>query len=184
MTCIVGMVDSGRVYIGADSATVSNWLLRETKLRKVFRYGDFIIGGCGTFRMLQVLEHHLAVEDHPSGWTDMSYMVRCFIPAVRKCMSEHGFAKIENNQEEGGSFLVGYHGHLFSVGSDFQIGENAARFDAVGRGDELALGAMYALQHTVESITPEAKITICLEAAAHFDMSVGPPFHIETLEGA
>ena len=42
MTCIVGLVEKGNVYIGGDSAGVGGYSLTVRADRKVFRNGDFV----------------------------------------------------------------------------------------------------------------------------------------------
>jgi len=59
MTCIVGIAQEGKVWIGADSAAVSGQDIRATALRKVFRRGQFLIGYTSSFRMGQLPQFHL-----------------------------------------------------------------------------------------------------------------------------
>jgi hypothetical protein len=51
MTCIVGLVDGGRVWLGGDSAGVSGWDLTVRADRKVFRNGPYVMGFTTSFRM-------------------------------------------------------------------------------------------------------------------------------------
>ena len=128
--------------------------------------------------MGQLLEHQLELPKQPSSQPDMSYMVNQFVEAVRKLLKERGFAKVEANAESGGQFLVGYHGHLYSIESDFQVGELSDGFDAVGSGSDFALGAMAAL----DKLSPTRRIRKALEITAHFNMSVCGPFHVKSLK--
>ena len=178
MTCIVGLKTKDRVYIGGASASVSGWTRRTTAQPKVFRNGPFLIGYTTSFRMGQLLEHQLAVPESPEGASDMSYMVNQFVEAVRKLLKERGFAKVEANAESGGQFLVGFHDHLYSIGSDFQVGELAEGYDAVGSGADFALGAMAAL----DRLAPARRIRRALEIAASFNMGVCPPFHVKSMK--
>lgn len=177
MTCVVGLIDGGRVYIGADSAAVAGWTRRKTLLRKVFRRGPFLIGYTTSFRMGQLLEHQLRVPKQKPTESDMAYMVNEFIEATRKLLKERGFAKVESNNESGGQFLVGYKGHLYSIESDFQVGEMAEGFDAVGGGSDYALGAMSALH----DLAPKRRIMRSLEIASEFNMGVCAPFVVRSM---
>jgi ATP-dependent protease HslVU (ClpYQ) peptidase subunit len=177
MTCVVGLVNKRRVYIGADAASVSGWTRRETRVCKVFRRGPFLIGYTTSFRMGQLLEHHLRVPKQAAGQSDMSFMVTHFIENVRVLLKEKGFAKIEANNESGGQFLVGYHRRLYSIESDFQVAELADGYDAVGSGAEFALGAMRALPR----LSPTRRIRKALEIAAHYNMGVCAPFVIKSI---
>lgn len=177
MTCVVGLVQRGKVYMGVDSAAVQGWTRRASKVSKVFRRGPFLIGYTTSFRMGQLLEHHLVVKPQAEGQSDMSFMVTQFIEAVRVLLKEKGFTKVESNTEKGGQFLVGYNEQLYSIDSDFQVGHQVESFDAVGSGAEFALGAMKALEKT----TPQRRIRRALEIAAHFNMGVCGPFTLKTL---
>lgn len=191
MTCIVGMVDRGTVYIGGDSASVAGWTSRVTRLPKVFRRGPFLIGYTTSFRMGQLLQHMLQVPLQKErdgaaaalGHANMRFMVTTFAESVRQLLKERGVAKIEANAESGGQFLVGYRGHLYSVQQDFQVNEMADGFDAVGSGAEYALGAMAAMRGVSRaSLPPAARLRRALGVSAHFNMAVSPPFYVRSLK--
>jgi len=173
MTCIIGLVSGGKVYMGGDSAGAAGWTVRALQNPKVFKVGPFIMGGTGSIRMGNVLQYHLEVQPQ-DGESDHEYMICQFAEAVRATLKEHGVAKVENNVEEGELFLVGYRGHLYWADSDFQITEHTDGYDACGCGAEFALGAMRVL----EGLPPKKRIKRALAIAAHFSGGVLPPFHI------
>lgn len=175
MTCIVGLVDSGKVYIGGDSAGVGGYSLSVRADRKVFKNGDFVMGFTSSFRMGQLLHHAFSPpKRHPE--TDLDkFMVTDFINGVRDCLKSGGYAEKHNEAEQGGTFLVGYCGRLFEVHGDYQVGEATAGFSAVGCGEDIALGAMFANREG----KPEKRIRTALEAAERFSAGVRGPFHIE-----
>ncbi len=179
MTCIIGVAHAGCVYIGADSASVGGGEIRVTRLPKVFRTGKFLIGYTGSFRMGQLLQHHLSVVpqgDEP----DDEYMVCTFIEAVRTCLRQYGYTQVKDNQEEiGGRFLVGYRGKLYFIDGDFQVNEHDEGLDSIGCGAEYALGAMKALR----DLPPRERIEKALEISAHFSSGVIGPFHVLELAG-
>lgn len=174
MTCIVGLAHKGSVYIGADSASVAGWEVRATRLCKAFKHGRFVIGYTDSFRMGQLLQHRLTVEPQGKEMND-EYMVNVFAEAVRQCLKDHGYAKIDNNQESGGTFLVGHRGHLYRFGGDFQVNESVDSYDAVGCGADYALGAMYTMD---KSMGLRKYILAALQAADHFSGGVRGPFYV------
>lgn len=178
MTCIVGMVSAGAVHLGGDSAGVGGIELTVRADRKVFRNGDFIMGFTSSFRMGQLLHHAFTPpKRHPD--TDVEkFMVTAFVDAVRDCLKTGGYAEKHNEAERGGVFLVGYAGRLFRIDSDYQVGEAVDGFDAVGSGERVALGALFASARD----KPLACLQTALEAAEHFSSGVRGPFHFETLE--
>jgi len=179
MTCIIGMIQDGKIYLGGDSAATDNWDTRVTRLKKVFRRGEFLIGYTSSFRMGQILQHHLDVRPQESTEDNEHYMVAGFVEAVRECLKQFAYTKIEHSKEEGGSFLVGYNGGLYNVMSDFQVNFYHDAYDAIGVGAQYALGAMRVLG---EMVTPEARIYRALGAAAYFSNGVCAPFYVEVLE--
>lgn len=173
MTCIVGIAHEGKVILGADSAGVDGLDLRIRKDRKVFRNGELIFGGTTSFRMLQLLEFELTPPPIVEGQEPYAYAVKALVPSIRATLKSGGFAKIDSGREEGGSFLVGFRGHLFAIYNDFQVAESTENFEAVGCGEGYAMGAMHALR----SADPLDRLKAGLEAAAAFSAGVAPPFH-------
>ena len=170
MTCIVGIVHKKKVFIGADSLG-SNRIWQKTlrKDPKVFKNGDFLIGYTSSFRMGQLLRFNFQPPVHPLKMDDYEYMVKLFIPAVRECFKDGGFAEKDKEQESGGIFLVGYRGELYCVESDYQVGVSYDGFDSVGCGDDLAKGALFVNKNK----HPKERIRQAIEAAAHFSAGVG-----------
>lgn len=172
MTCIIGLIENGNVYIGGDSAGVSGLSITIRADEKVFQNGPFIFGFTSSFRMGQLLRYKFDPPAQTISQGDMKYMVTSFIDAIRQCFSANGFG--DKDATEGGTFLVGYKGKLYNISNDFQVGIPSDNFDAVGCGSELALGAMFA----TENMKPEDRITTALTAASYFNGGVAPPFRI------
>lgn len=172
MTCIVGLIDKGDVYIGGDSAGIAGTSLSIRLDEKVFSNGSFIMGFTTSFRMGQLLRYKFSAPPQTNLQNDMEYMVCSFIDAARHCFSQNGFG--DKEATEGGTFLVGYNGKLYTVGNDYQVGIPAHDFDAVGCGSDLALGAMCA----TKNLKPVERIEVALSAASTFSAVVTPPFTI------
>ncbi len=176
MTCIVGIVENGTVYIGGDSYASTGSFVRALKNPKIFQTGPFVIGCTGSIRMSQLLEYSLEIEDQEQDMPDEEYMVRVFIEAVRSCLKEYGYLEVDNNREVIGTFLVGYRGGLYRAASDLQIIQLLDGMAACGCGQRFALAAMYALQGL--GYGAEERITRALEVSAYFDGNVAPPFAV------
>jgi len=178
-TCIVGIADEKGVYLGGDSAG-SN-VRFQTTIRddvKVFRNGPMILGGTTSFRMLQLLQYTLKIPKQKSNQTDHEFMVSTFIEAVRKCFEKGGFGSMsKGGSREGGEFLVGYNGKLYSIYGDFQVGINADGYAACGCGDDLALGSLFTTKDL--DMTPRKRLTAALEAASHHSAGVSGPYVFE-----
>jgi ATP-dependent protease HslVU (ClpYQ) peptidase subunit len=172
MTCIVGFIDrkKGNVVIGGDSAGVSHLDIINRKDVKVFKVGDFVMGGTTSFRMLQLLRFSFAPPAVPEDMDLYKYMCTLFVDECKEALKKGGYS-------EGGTFLVGYKDRLFTVESDWQVAESYDDFAACGCGGNYALGAM-AVQG--KGVDPVKRVKKALETATHFSGGVRPPFVIET----
>lgn len=177
MTCIVGIVHKGQVYMGADSAGANHRNITTRADKKIFKNGDFLIGFTSSFRMGQLLQYDFSPPHHHSDVDIEKYMVKDFIKTVRECFRDGGFMTYHEHQEVGGKFLVGYKGRLFKIDSDFQVAEATRGFDATGCGEEYALGSVY----STEKMEPEKRIRLALEAAEEYSLGVRSPFHIDSI---
>ena len=92
MTCIVGLVHEGVVYIGGDSAGVGGMSLTVRADEKVFQNGEFLMGFTTSFRMGQLLRYSLKPpRRHPDDEINQ-FMVVTFTNAVRECLKAGGWA--------------------------------------------------------------------------------------------
>ncbi len=178
MTCIIGFVcpKNKKIYIGGDSAGVSGYSIQIRADEKVFRTGPFIMGFTTSFRMGQLLRYAFKPPEQTET-DDMEFMVKTFIPAVKTAFKDGGFMKSKDGCDAGGSFIVGYKQALYEIDDDFQVGKLADDISAVGCGSEIALGAMYALEH----LYPHERIKRALEITTHLNAGVRPPFVIQEL---
>ncbi len=172
MTAIVGLAQGGKVYIGGDSAGVSGLSLTVRADAKVFRKDRYVFGFTTSFRMGQLLRYSLTLPK-PAGELD-AFMATEIVDALRECLKNGGWARKENEREEGGTFLVGVKGRLYAVYDDYQVAKAADGFAAVGCGDEIALGALYATAGT--GLGPRKRVVRALAAAERFSAGVRGPF--------
>lgn len=178
MTCIAGVIHNGKVFIGGDSAGVGGMSLSVRADKKVFQNGEFLFGFTSSFRMGQVLQYSFTPpKQHPDKDT-MSFMVTDFVNAVRSAFQAAGVASKNNEVESCGTFLVGYRGRLFSIQDDYQVGEAACGYDAVGCGQDIALGSLYA---TVDMADGKARVGRALHAAEAHSAGVRGPFTIQSI---
>lgn len=178
MTCIVGLVDRGRIYLGGDSAGVcmSGLGMQVRKDKKVFKNGVMVMGFTSSFRMGQLLQYDLKVPRHPSKMDDMKYMSSVFVSAVRKCLKKGGYASKRNEEESGGTFLVGYHGSLFEIADDYQVAQLVDNYAAVGCGAPIALGSLFSTNG--RCIMAKQRVITALQSAERWSAGVRGPFNI------
>jgi len=184
MTCIIGYVDNGNVWMGGDSAGVNGYYKKTIRAdEKVFLKNDMIFGFTSSFRMGQILRYHFSIPTIKVGQDIDSYLHTTFVDALIDSLSDNHYASEKDNVVRGGNFLFGYKGKLYEIQGNFQISQTTEKFDAVGCGDDLAKGALYATEKLVgDGLDPESKIKIGLGAACKFSAGVAPPYKILCLK--
>ena len=173
MTIIAGIRHPTGVYMAADSAAAVGWTMVVRDDVKLRRNGHYLIGFTSSWRMGQLLHYALKPPEPPDDVRQLhEFMCTTWVDAVRDCLKAGGWAKVENNQEQGGAFLVGVRGRLFIVHADYQVGEPADEFAAVGCGDDAAHGAM----HATRGRPPRRRLMAAMAAAERFSNGVRGPF--------
>lgn len=175
MTCIVGLVHGGVVYLAGDSAEQTDNERWECE-PKVWRSGDFIMGMTAeTSRAGNIARYAFTPPLIGPDKDLMEYMVTQFVDALRGALKDGGHTKVDNGREEHGlQLLVGVRGRLFSVWSDCTVTETRNRpFQAIGCGSPYALGYMAAM--APNDPNPAEFIKRAIKVAAAFAPSVGGP---------
>lgn len=185
MTCIVALIDAGKVYLGSDAAASDEktGLIFQRTDPKVFKVGQFGIGFTDSFRMGQILQYNWTppVYKPTAGNKNLDKFMRTrFVESVKEAFKEQGFGNFNNTAEDGDSggiflIVVAGTGRIFTMDEDFHIGEADVQYMAEGSGGMVALGSL----HSTSTIkTPRKRVRMALEAAAKFIMSVRGPFTI------
>ena len=181
MTCIVGLVDKDDVWIGGDSAGVTNQSFVESRAdKKVFRNGEFVMGGAGSFRLLQILQYEFKPPYHASEKDNHHYMVTDFVKKLREVCLRVAYLESDKGVESAdGTILVGYRGELFGVfGNSFQIAKYHRPYMAMGSGREVAIGSLYTSLLTRRLYATRDDMHIALDASAEFTAFVRFPYTI------
>jgi ATP-dependent protease HslVU (ClpYQ) peptidase subunit len=185
MTTIAGIAQDRQVWIGGDSMSSSDQDTQVVTNPKVLRLAgpndeDILIGFSGSWRMGQLIEHSLKVPAWKKGTLE-SYLSTAFVDALRKCLKDGGYALGQDDGAENlsANFLLGFHGRLFEVHTNYCVLEGTDGFSSVGSGYRYALGSLHATRHNPSAVD---RITVALEAATAFNAYVGGPIRIEYLD--
>lgn len=177
MTLCAGIIAGKDVIMAGDRAALSLDELSADVIEqpKVFRKGDFLIGGSESFRMIQLLQH---VFEPPSGHTDslMKYMVGTFVPALRDLMNANGFTETGEEAGPPGKILVGIHGHLYVIQGDYAVLESKLPYDAIGCGTPYFFGAIQGLLLSTDDRS--AALCAAMRIAADNTFAVKGPFDV------
>lgn len=172
MSTVIGIVQDGKVFMGADSyATTEDGVKRNlNRIKKMFTNGRYLIGFIGSVRVGQALMPH--VFKPPKNILD-------FPDAMIAQMERKGCLGTEQETQtymQQSNFLIATpEGELYEILADFQIND-IDDYTAIGSGSHFAYGSLYTTRQMKD---PKKRIKIALETAAFFDTSTGPPFVIE-----
>lgn len=169
MSCVVGLINNGSVYIGGDGrATTNDGEIRPIVASKVFKNKKYLFGYSGSVRSGQVLLPEYF--EPPDNIVDMA-------DAVREQLKRKGCMGSNEDQIEAtqSNFLIGYEGRLYEILIDFQLNEIYGEYTAIGSGSSFALGAFFATKRVKN---PIKRIKIALDASKEFCSFVGDPYTI------
>lgn len=182
MTCIVGLIDDARVYIGGDRlATTDGGRKFHRTDEKVWKKGpDMIFGAAGGGRGIQLLAYGSAIPPLKVGQDLKEYLTLDFVDAVKSALHQGGDLEVEDGIEVANiHFILGYDGRLFTFYGSFAFEEVMEKYTAVGSGAEFALGSLYATEDS--DLTSEERIEMALEAAEYFNAFVKGPYDIVSI---
>ncbi len=174
MTCIVGAVHDGVVYIGGDACASNFFTAHNAGNTKVFRKGEALIGVCGSYKVIDLLTYHMpSLSDTLQNYD--SYLRTEFMPSVFNTLAKWAWNK---DEEYDFQFLLGFKGKLFAFQSDFSILNTPSFGYAIGSGGEVAMGSLVT---TADSkMHPRARILLALKAAETVVPTVRGPFEVLT----
>lgn len=176
MTCIIGLKENGKVWIGADSAVSDGWEIRTLNENKVFKVGELLFGFAGSPRIMQIIQYHLALSQSNAYHDDRTFLVRVLVEDMRAILETYGIDKDSYDLGKS-SCIVGYRGEIYTIYSDFQLHSVNDNLLAIGSGSSYALGAM----HVLKELEPKKRILKALEASAYFATTVQKPFKVLSL---
>ena len=179
MTCIVGLVDGSKVWLGGDRAATDGGLNRTLlKEPKIFTKGNVGFGVCGLPKVMDALKHGIDLPEQ-SGGDDRKFLVTELVPAIRDGLVKLDAAGKDTSPFGGtgevcfeGAMLVAYRGRLYNLQGNFQLVEGDEKFASVGSGSKLALGSFEATKKTWGA---KKRVLMALEASTK-NAGCAPPF--------
>jgi len=181
MTAIIGFVENNKIWMGADSLSVTDAFDQQVLLddkvfiKNIAGLGPSIWGFAGYYRYGQVLRYNF----HPplfkrDSYDVEEYMKTVFIDALKD--------KLEGIDVEECECMVGVQGRLFQISEDYSVTSPMLGYSVCGSGSLSAMGAMTALIPFTH-LSGEEIIRRALEAASICSASVKPPFKILSING-
>lgn len=187
MTLIVGLAHGGCVYMGTDSAEAGVNNLSVRRDPQIVWKGPFLFGIPGIFRLENLVRYYLDISTDDPELDVRGYLTTRVAAPLREWLQKKQFevplrtnSRLESRPELRdfqGLLLIGYPGRLCQVGPAGQLVEALDGYDALGTGDEIALGALRATRNEA----PELRVFSALHAAEYLSGAVRAPFHVYRL---
>lgn len=179
MTCIVGLVEDGTIYMASDSEASDEASSSLIATPKVAINGDYIIGASESIRALNIL-HHTALPPVPSPSNLSSFMSISFVQAIADTMDNMPGTASGDKMDEGTEIIVGTLGRIFIISFDYSVYENMYPYAAVGSGTVPALASLFTTDDT--DLSPKNRLTKAVKAASEFAAGVRGPIQHFKLE--
>lgn len=150
MTCIIGITTDEGTLIASDSLG-SNEFSKLSRLdNKIFKLNDVLFGVAGSYRISQILQYHLDIENYKhADFADYSvneYIHKYLVIKIRQVLMEHGALKVQDGIESiDASILIAVSNCIFVMYSDLQIEISRYSFNSIGSGSDIANGILKAL---------------------------------------
>lgn len=194
MTTIVGIQGDTYALVATDSRISSfdssGMAFQVTTLgsgtSKIATNGKYILGAAGDVRAINILHHAFTPPAPPTnafGRKLDQFITRQFVPSLRSCFEEQGYAVPEREAQEhiaeqGSTIIVLVHGTIYIIEEDYSWTSDNNGIYAIGTGSSYALGALQTLAGG-KKLTPQQAKTVAtkvLTVASKFDPYTGAPF--------
>lgn len=148
MTCIIGIECTDGAIIGGDLAGSNGHTSSNVTQSKIFEHSGIIIGYTSTFRFGQILECLLDDNTlYPPSDPDQTYgwLIRQFVPKVKKTL--------DDNHCKEGIALLAINSQLWMLQSDMSVLRNTSGCNAIGSGEEYAMGSVLTSLEHIPNLT-------------------------------
>ena len=173
MTCIIGLEENGKAYVGADSMQVSGIDNSSGSNKKIFRVDGFIFAHTGSCKGSQIVKYLLDIPTPEE--IDERFMFTKIAEPMRLKMKEAGYSEIKDNQEShNDEWIIAYKDQVYKITCDWEAKRFNGGLIVSGCGGDYAKGVMLALK----DLEPKERIKKALEIASQCSVGVGPPFYV------
>lgn len=159
MTCIVGIVHDGVVYMGGERAVSDGKFIQAMKEPKVVERGEYLFAYAGNIGIGQFVMNNFKF---PAINSDIDrHMHGVFIPALRKFFKDNDMSFKEEDEVE---FMIGVRGRLYTFhGYDLQL--VSLDLATIGSGGGVAIGSLHTSSHWSDH---KRRIKVAIEAAIEY----------------
>ena len=148
MSVIAVKVEKDRIRIAADSILIKEDL-KKTNFKKLFKFNDIIVAGCGSAEELSLF-FKFAEDFSPASCdiTGIRQYMRAFADVLEDCYNDR---KINND------YIIIYKGHVYEVEGMFV--QEITDYTAIGEGEAYALAALDLGHDVVKAVEVACKFS-------------------------
>lgn len=184
MTCIIGIKENGKVWLGSDKLCSSGngfkFLSKDLKQEYIYWNDkkEFLIGLAGNPRIANLLFCNNKISGKPLTDDPLKNIVNYLIPELQNILKNNEcYMKYDDGSQKTDSWLIiGYKGGFFIVDPQFFVYEPIDNFCSIGSGSKIALGCLEILDEL--DYTPEQKIETTMKIVSKYITSVSEEFDI------
>jgi hypothetical protein len=177
MTCIVGLVEDGTVYMGSDRQYTRDKFKTRNNSPKIAKKGPFTIAGAGSGRGLQLMTYGVDLSKLDLKQDEFLLVIE-LANELQTANREAKHHDIEEGTEWGKcQFLVGINNRLFIIESNYYSYE-IFDFITLGYCCEFSNGVLEYIYEYDKMLDPTEKIMRTMELTEKVDTSVSGPFDI------
>lgn len=138
MTLIIALKDKNWVSIWGDRFWSNFWFWSEMIDEKVFQVWDLIFWCCGSFRVMNIIQHHFSPPERGAKVDNKTYMYKYVLEELKKVLNEKNVSQVEKNLHEWYPILIAYEKDIYLLQEDFSMLQHDSPFMAIGSGSPFA----------------------------------------------
>lgn len=183
MTLIIAYVDKKKSYIASDTLGSNGYSSAIYKNKKIFRKGDMLVGGSGSYKQLQLMEKVFVLPPHPEELSSSEYMHLIFVESLITFLRDFNCLKesdgILTNPE--GDFIFIYDSSIYYFQSDLCFMEPIINFETTGSGSTYAHAILSTLESQKKTMATIPRLKLAVDLTSEHIMSVGGEMDIISL---
>lgn len=162
MTCIILIIDSKRMYLGADMQGTDSTFHADYQ-DKIFHRGELLIGVSGSYAIGNSLRYRVKIpkldKDFQTPNQIRDYVHRRLWRQIKETLTEDDLIASEDGELKiGGCILIGIRGMIFVIQEDFAILEPRTPYYSIGSGNPYGFATMMCLDRQEVKMHAETKV--------------------------
>jgi ATP-dependent protease HslVU (ClpYQ) peptidase subunit len=182
MTICCAVKTEEGIYMGADSLGTNGFTGRAFKDSKVIKKNDFLIGACGSYRLINLLKYKFNPPKKKVGQDIYDYIHIDFCDELITVFKNNGLLETNDNINKlrQSEFIFAHENRLFTFQSDCSVIEPKQDYIACGSGEYHAEASLFSTHNT--KLSGEERIKRAIVCANNFVVSVNDDIVIEFLK--